>query len=141
MIALIQITLPAAAAGYQISDSAGSRTFALDGSPIAATEYSAVEWDVAAPAWYVAPPEPEPPAPVVEVPQEVTMRQARLALFAAGLLPTVDAAVAQIGGAAAIEWEYSGTVRRDYGLVAQLGPALGLTEAELDGLFVVAGGL
>lgn len=141
MIALIRITRPQFADGYQISDSAGTHTHALDGSPIAATEYYAIEWDVVAPAWYTAPSEPEPAPVAVEVPQEVTMRQARLALFAAGLLPTVDAAVAQIGGAAAIEWEYSGTVRRDYGLVAQLGPLLGMDDAALDALFIAAGGL
>jgi hypothetical protein len=40
--------------------------------------------------------------------------------------------------AAQIEWEYAGTVHRDHGLVSQIGPALGLTSAQIDALFVAA---
>lgn len=80
--------------------------------------------------------------PRVEVPQEVTMRQARLALHAAGKLAAVNAAINALPDppktAALIEWEYSSTVRRDSQFVAMLGPALGLDEAGLDALFVAA---
>ncbi len=76
---------------------------------------------------------------------KVTMRQARLALLGAGLLDAVNAAVAAMpgaGGAAArIEWEYSSEVHRHKALVSALGPALGLTEAQLDQLFVTAAGI
>ena len=82
----------------------------------------------------VLPPEP--------VPLEVTMRQARLALHAAGKLTAVNAAIAALPDppktAALIEWEYSSTVRRDSQFVAMLGPALGLDSAALDALFVAA---
>lgn len=78
-------------------------------------------------------------APAPPVPQEVTMRQARLALAEAGLLPAVDAAIAGMTEpqrtAALIEWEYSGTVQRDKPLVLALASSLGLTEAQLDELF------
>lgn len=80
------------------------------------------------------------PAPAT-IPEAVTMRQARLALFGAGLLATVDAAIAQAGGAAQIEWEYAQDVRRDSPLIAQLAPLLGLTGEEIDALFIAAAGL
>lgn len=79
---------------------------------------------------------------VQPVPQEVTMRQARLALHAAGKLTAVNAAIAALPDppktAALIEWEYSSTVRRDSQFVALLGPALGLDAAGLDALFIAA---
>lgn len=84
---------------------------------------------------------PTPPtAPYV--PAEVTMRQARLALLQAGKLAAVDAAINGMiepqKTAARIEWEYSGTVKRNQPLVLALAPALGLTAAQLDALFVTA---
>ena len=77
-----------------------------------------------------------------KVPEKVTMRQARLALLGAGLLPSVDAAIDSLPeptkSAARIEWEYSGEVWRDKALVQALAPALGLTDAQLDQLFITA---
>ena len=84
----------------------------------------------------------EIPAPVVTVPSKVTMRQARLALLGAGLLPSVNAAISAMEGAqgeaARIEWEYSQEVQRNRGLVMQLGTGLGMTEKQLDDLFIAA---
>jgi len=84
-------------------------------------------------------------AAVVRVPGEVTMRQARLALRAAGKLAAVAAAIDAMPSPtkedAQIEWEYSNTLRRDHPLVAALGPALNLTGEQLDGLFITAAGL
>ncbi|MEN9384613.1 MAG: hypothetical protein RL323_1756 [Pseudomonadota bacterium] len=78
----------------------------------------------------------------VEVPQSVTMRQARLALLGAGMLDDVNAAIAALPepdkSAALIEWEYASEVQRSTGLVANLGAALGLTEPQLDDLFIQA---
>lgn len=84
--------------------------------------------------------------PTPPVPQTVPMRQARLALLAAGLLDDVDAAIAAIPDemqrrAAQIEWEFASDVVRDSSLVALLGQALGLDDAGLDGLFIEAGNL
>lgn len=77
------------------------------------------------------------PAPGV-----VTMRQARLALLSAGLLSLVDGAVKALKGpegeAARIEWEYAGAVERQWPLVLSLGASLGLTEQQLDDLFLLA---
>jgi hypothetical protein len=78
-------------------------------------------------------------------PQQVTMRQARLALLGAGLLAGVDAAIASLPepdkSAAQIEWEYAAVVQRGSGLVPAMGAALGMTEAQLDALFITASGL
>ncbi|MFM9829724.1 MAG: hypothetical protein ACKVOB_13445 [Sphingomonas sp.] len=76
----------------------------------------------------------------------VSMRQARLALLGAGLLDDVEAAINGIADAAArtaaqIDWEYATEVRRVSPLVASLGPALGLTDAQIDALFVAAAGI
>lgn len=80
------------------------------------------------------------------VPQEVTMRQARLALAGVGLLDAVNEAIAKITDpatrkAAQIEWEYSATVQRDRQFVALLAPALGLSDQMLDQLFIAAAAL
>jgi hypothetical protein len=81
-----------------------------------------------------------PPPP--QVPQSVTMRQARLALLGAGLLASVNEAIAVMPGvngeAARIEWEYAQVVERNAGLVPAMAVALGMTEAQIDGLFLVA---
>ena len=76
------------------------------------------------------------------VPQSVTMRQARLALLAAGLLAGIDAAIDSLPepdkSAAKIEWEYAAVVQRGSGLVPAMGAALGMTEAQIDQLFITA---
>lgn len=87
---------------------------------------------------YVASP-PEPVTPVV--PQSVTMRQARLALHTAGLLASVEAAIAAAGVEAGIEWEYAQTVDRAAGLVPTMATTLGMTNKQLDDLFILAASL
>lgn len=77
----------------------------------------------------------------IPVPSEVTMRQARLALHNAGLLDVVNTSVNQAGGAALIEWEYAGSVQRNNGLLQRLIPVIGITEAQLDTLFIAAANL
>ena len=72
------------------------------------------------------------------VPEEVTMYQARRALAAAGLLTAVEAAVAAAGTVAQIEWDTKNAVHRSYGMVSDMGAALGLTSAQLDALFISA---
>lgn len=85
------------------------------------------------------------PVPVtlkVEVPSEITMRQARLALLGAGKLASVSAAIISMPepqkSKATIEWEYSSGVLRHNGFVSQLGTVLGLTEQQIDELFILA---
>lgn len=84
------------------------------------------------------------PAPLV-APKVVTMRQARLALLGAGLLQQVDQAISALPepqqSAARIEWDYSSEVHRDRAFVQQLGQALGLSDEQLDTLFIQAAAL
>lgn len=84
-------------------------------------------------------------APVVLSPAAVTMRQARLALLAAGKLASVSTAIAALPSpqkeAAQIEWEYAATVDRDGALTVLLGSALGLSAAQLDALFLAGSAL
>ncbi len=75
------------------------------------------------------------------IPQSVTMRQARLALLAAGLLDAVESAILTAGTAAKIEWEYAQEVQRNAGLIPKMAQALGMTDAQIDDLFVAAAAL
>jgi hypothetical protein len=74
--------------------------------------------------------------------QEVTMRQARLALLSVGLLDQVEAAINALPDpprtSALIEWQHSNTVQRNNPFVTQLGGLLGLTPEQLDNLFIAA---
>jgi hypothetical protein len=84
--------------------------------------------------------EPEPLPPVI--PSIVSMRQARLALLYAGLLSQVTLAIEELPSpvkeAAQIEWEYSQEVHRDKTFVQTLAATLGLTNEQLDNLFITA---
>lgn len=90
----------------------------------------------------VAPQPPEYAPPASNVPNAVTMRQARLALLQAGLLDDIETAINSLPSpqkeAARIEWEYSQEVQRHNGFVSVLAPGLGLTELDLDQMFVTA---
>lgn len=65
-------------------------------------------------------------------------RQARQALFAAGLLGAVTAWIAAADEATRIDWEFATEIRRDWPPIAACASALGLTAAQLDGLFIQA---
>lgn len=70
-----------------------------------------------------------------------TPRQARLALAQAGLLTAVEAWIETAPDTVRIEWEYANEIRRDWPPIADAAQALGLTEAQLDGLFALAAAL
>ncbi len=84
-------------------------------------------------------------APVSYIPQEVTMRQARLALLENGLLANVQPAINSLPEPgktkAQIEWDYSNALQRSNPFVAILGSALGLSSQDLDDLFIQASAL
>jgi hypothetical protein len=88
------------------------------------------------------PPEviPETPAP-----STITMRQARQALYQAGLLDQANAFIAAIPGSdgdkARIAWEYAGDVERANPLVAQIAASLGLSDQQVDDLFTLGASL
>ena len=73
---------------------------------------------------------------------EVTPRQARLALAAAGKLAAVDAAIDALSeparAQARITWDYSTMVHRDNPVLPALAAALGMTDAEVDALLAAA---
>jgi len=70
------------------------------------------------------------------------MRQARLVLHAAGKLAAVEVAVSAMPEppreAARITWDYSQTVERRNPFVVMLAAQLGMSDADLDALFVAA---
>lgn len=94
--------------------------------------------------WPLAPDHAEFDA-TLAVPESVTIRQARLALLAEGKLDMVDQAITGLPEAekfvAQIEWEYATEVRRDSPLVVKIGAVLGMTNDQLDNLFIAAVGL
>ena len=69
------------------------------------------------------------------VPQQVTMRQARLALLSAGLLDDVEMVIAAAGRAAQLEWEYAAVGDRSNPAVAIVQQQKALTDAQIDDLF------
>lgn len=83
-----------------------------------------------------------PPAPKpVQVPQVITIRQAKLALLAAGLLDDVDSAVASADRATQIEWEYATEVHRSWPTISAVATVAGLTSEQVDNLFIAASNL
>ena len=86
------------------------------------------------PEWMPLPVEPAPIA-------VVTPRQARLALKSAGLLTAVTDWVATADQETQIDWEFATEIRRDWPPIAACATALGLTDAQLDDLFALAGKL
>lgn len=82
---------------------------------------------------------PASPAPA---PWIVSMRQARLALLAAGKLAAVDAAINAMPEPertqAQITWEYAAELERNHPLVLALAAPLGLSDDDIDALFTAA---
>lgn len=81
----------------------------------------------------------EPPPFVAPDVDQVTMRQARLALLESGKLDLVAYAIDQLSEPdrtkARIEWEFAQDVRKDWPLIQALAPSIGLDAAALTALF------
>ncbi len=69
------------------------------------------------------------------VPTMLTPRQARLALLTVGLLDEVETLLAN-DKAMQIWWEYSLDIQRNHEHIVTMAGALGLTETQLDDLFI-----
>jgi hypothetical protein len=85
----------------------------------------------------------KPPAPPQPIPASVTRRQAREALLDIGLLDDVEMVIGSIEDAterkrAEIYWLDSATFERAHPMLVQIASAVGLTDAEIDDLFVAA---
>lgn len=78
--------------------------------------------------------------PGLTVPNKVTNYQARAALLAAGLFDQADAAVKALGPSSPAyqAWEYGNNFYRADPWIAGLGAGLGLTDAQIDALFIAA---
>ena len=78
-------------------------------------------------------------APPVYIPQQVTAFQARAALYNAGLLATVEAAVAaSTDEVLKLAWGHALHFDRNSPTIAAMAAALGLSDTDVDNLFVAA---
>jgi len=77
-------------------------------------------------------------APAAVVPQVVSRFQARQALAEAGLLPAVEAAIAQSDAKTRRAWADVVEFNRASRTVITLSAGLGLSSAQVDALFIVA---
>jgi hypothetical protein len=82
-----------------------------------------------------------PPPVVSSVPQVVTRAQAKIAMLRAGILGAVEAAVDAAGGEAEIWYRDALTWSRDNPYINSLGAQLGLSQTQIDLLFIEAGGV
>lgn len=80
----------------------------------------------------------EPPPAAASVPEVVTPFQARAALRAAGLLSQAEALVATGDDITKDAWEYATEFRRSSPLLTGLAAQLGMSEQQLDQLFIEA---
>ena len=118
--------------GVSVGDPSDEATWRIDFDP-AATDAQRQAAQAALQAF-------DPNAPVV--PQEVTALQARRALRAAGLYDTVKAAVeAATDPDVRDSWDYAAVWHRDAMWIGLLGAQLGLSQAQIDALFVQAASL
>ena len=76
--------------------------------------------------------------PPIEVPEEVTPRQIRLALTQIGMRASVEAAVAASNQEVKDTWEFSTVILRGNPLINSMGTALGKTKEDIDNLFILA---
>jgi hypothetical protein len=94
------------------------------------------------PGWTLGDPETNPmPIEAPGIPQTVSPRQMKLALLGAGMLDAVEAFVANAPRAVQITWEYATEWNRGDAILNRMAQAFGLTEEQVDGLFVTAAGL
>ena len=71
-----------------------------------------------------------------DIPLSITPRQARLALLQATLLNEVELLLAN-DKAMQIWWEYSLDIQRNHPHIVAMGATLGITELQLDELFIL----
>lgn len=87
---------------------------------------------------------PDPVDPVDPPMPKLTARQLRLGLITNGItLASVEATIAAIPDdtdreIALVEWEYASEFNRDHHLILQVGTALGLTEPQIDAMWMAA---
>lgn len=108
-------------------------------APPALTESECAKWN--GDSWVILDSYPELQLNRIQPPQQVSMRQARLALLDAGLLDDVESVISAAGRAAQIEWEYAATVDRNHPVIAIVQQQQGMTGSQIDALFTSAAAL
>lgn len=109
---------------------------AVEIPPPNAQENQVARWDGS--QWALETVQAQEPEPVETRLFSLTARQLRLGLVLNGfsldqVTATIDATEnEQDRAVATIEWEYASQFERDHHLIAQVGAALGLTEAQID---------
>lgn len=78
---------------------------------------------------------------VTDVPARVSRLQAKQALLAAGLLATVDTAVASAAPEVQVYWAEASHFHRDHPVLEAMRLGLGWTNEALDDLFIAAGAI
>ena len=89
-------------------------------------------------AWRANGNTPEPADPLPVAIRSIDARRLRLALLQLNLLDTVEAAIATLGRAAQIEWEFATDIKENYPLVLALANNLGL---DTEAIFTLASSL
>ena len=72
----------------------------------------------------------------LEVPELISMKQARLTLLNIGKLDDIESAI--VDRSVRIEWEYSTTVNRFNSAIVDIFRSIGMTEDQIDDLFISA---
>lgn len=75
------------------------------------------------------------------LPSSITMRQARLILSAYGLLAAINESMTNAPEVFKIEWQYASNIERKSPVVYALATSLGLTDKQLDEMFLSAASL
>lgn len=84
---------------------------------------------------------PSPPQTVDPIPQSVSPRQIRQAMTKVGMRAAVEGAVAAADQDTRDWYEFATEFRRDSPVVAMLAATLGVTDSQLDALWMLAGTL
>lgn len=85
-----------------------------------------------------ATPPPDLPSPV---PMSVTRYRALAAMHMAGIIGDVETIIADMHPLTQLAWQAAATFRRDSPLLKSVSLQLGMTDAEVDALFVMAASL
>lgn len=124
---------------YTLHVQTGTVTRDADGAEVAPAQSIDDQAFAAYSAWIASGNEPRiVNYPTPPVPQEVTMRQAQQALFREGILDTVEQVVAQADRSIQIDWYKGQTVRRDWPALNVVQSLLGMTDCQVNELFIIA---
>lgn len=89
---------------------------------------------------FTIPPQPEKPKPFVEVPKTITRLQAMIALSQSGLLEKIQGMMTELPASniQRLAWENALQFERDSAMVNGMAAAIGITQYQLDDLFIAA---